>query len=216
MARSVLAERRKLPRSPAPVRHPYAAVISRASATRGLLVWAWGAFLALTATACDPTFNWREFRSPDGFAVMLPGRPQTVSREVKLPDGVVQMSMTSTGIGATLFAVGAAQLPAGLSVEPAARERTIAYMRDALVRNIGASQVKQSMTTLPKPSGDSRKVLAAEAAEASGKDSGGRSVQLAARLFIVDDRFFQIVALGAAGEMPAEALETFLTSFRLI
>ena len=34
---------------------------------------------------------------------------------------MVQMSMTSTGIGATLFAVGAAQLPAGLSAEPAAR-----------------------------------------------------------------------------------------------
>ena len=147
---------------------------------------------------------------------MLPGRPQTVTREVRLPDGVVQMSMTSTGIGATLFAVGAAQLPVGLSVEPAARERTIAYMRDAVVRTVGASQVTQSMTTLPKPAGDPRAVLAAEAVEASGKDSAGRSVQLSARLFIVDDRFFQIVALGAAGEMPAEALETFLTSFRLI
>lgn len=147
---------------------------------------------------------------------MLPGRPQTVNREVKLPDGVVQMSMTSTGIGATLFAVGAAQLPAGLSVEPAARERTIAYMRDAVARNVGASQVKRSLTTLPKRAGDARAVLAAEAVEASGKDAAGRSVQLSARLFIVDDRFFQIVALGAAGEMPADALDTFLTSFRLI
>jgi hypothetical protein len=147
---------------------------------------------------------------------MLPGRPQTVSREVKLPDALVRMSMTSTGIGATLFAVGAAQLPAGLATEPAARERTIAHMRDALVRNVGAGQVKTSVVTLPMPVGDSRKVLAAEAAEASGKDSGGRSVQLAARLFIIDDRFFQIVALGAVGEMPAEALETFFTSFRLI
>ena len=147
---------------------------------------------------------------------MLPGRPQTVTREVKLPDGVVQMSMTSTGIGATLFAVGAAQLPVGMSVEPAARERTIGYMRDAVARNVGASQVKQSLTTLPKPAGDPRAVLAAEAVEARGKDSAGRSVQLSARLFIVDDRFFQIVALGAAGEMPADALETFLTSFRLI
>jgi len=197
------------------MRDPRAAAVSRANATRRLLL-ACCACLAAAATACDPTFNWREFRSPEGFAVVLPGRPQTVSREVKLPDGAVQMSMTSTGIGATLFAVGAAQLPAGLSAEPAARERTIAYMRDALVRNVGASQAKQSMATLSKPAGDSRKVLAAEAAEASGKDTSGRSVQLAARLFIVDDRFFQIVALGAAGEMPADALETFFTSFRLI
>ena len=146
---------------------------------------------------------------------MLPGRPQTVSREVKLPDGVVQMSMTSTGVGATLFAVGAAQLPAGLSVEPAARERTIAHMRDALVRNVGGSMVKIAVAALPVPTGDSRKVLATEAVEASGRESG-RAVQLTARLFIVDDRLFQVVALGAKSELSSEALDTFFASFRLI
>ena len=126
------------------------------------------------------------------------------------------MSMTSTGIGATLFAVGTAQLPAGLSAEPVARQRTIAHLRDALVHNIDGSIVKQSSAALPVPAGDSRKVLAAEAVEASGREAGGRAVQLAARLFIVDDRLFQVVALGAKGEMSPEALDTFFTSFRLI
>jgi hypothetical protein len=41
-------------------------------------------------------------------------------------------------------------------------------------------------------------------------------VQLAARLFIVDDRLFQVVALGARDELSPEVLDTFLTSFRLI
>ena len=147
---------------------------------------------------------------------MLPGRPQTVSREVKLPDATVQMSMTSTGIGATLFAVGAAQLPPDLSAEPAARQRTIAHLRDALVRNVGGRVVMSSAAALPVPAGDSRRVLTAEAVEAIGRDSGGREVRLAARLFIVDDRLFQIVALGAEGEISADALDTFFTSFRLI
>ena len=126
------------------------------------------------------------------------------------------MSMTSTGIGATLFAVGAAQLPVGLSSDPPSRERTIAYMRDALVRNVGASQVRTSTAPLPVPAGDSRKVLAAQTAEASGQDKGGRAVQLAARLFIVDDRLFQVVALGAKDELSPEVLDTFFASFRLI
>lgn len=192
------------------------AAASLARATRRLFVSGCIALSILAAgTACSPTFNWREFRSPDGFAVMLPGRPQTVTREVKLPDTTVQMSMTSTGIGATLFAVGAAQLPVGLSAEPEARQRTIAYMRDALVHNIGGSIVKQSSAALPVPAGDSRKVVAAEAVEASGRESG-RAVQLTARLFIVDDHLFQVVALGAKGEMSPEVLDTFLTSFRLI
>jgi hypothetical protein len=187
-----------------------------AKATRRLFVSGCIALSSVAAsTACSPTFNWREFRSPDGFAVMLPGRPQTVTREVKLPDATVQMSMTSTGIGATLFAVGAAQLPAALSTEPEARQRTIAHMRDALVRNVGGSIVKTSAVVLSVPTGDSRKVLATEAVEASGRDSA-RPVQLNARLFIVDDRLFQVVALGAKDEMSPEALDTFLTSFRLI
>lgn len=166
--------------------------------------------------ACNPTFNWREFRSADGFAVAFPGRPQTVSRDIKLPDGTVQMSMTSTGIGATLFAVGAASLPPGLSAEPLARQRTIEHLRDALVRNVSGNITQSSAAALLVPVSDSRKVLAAEAIEAAGHDPGGRAVQLAARLFIVDDRFFQVVALGASGEISPDTLDTFFTSFRLI
>ena len=171
---------------------------------------------AAGAAACNPTFNWREFRSPDGFAVVFPGRPQTLSREVKLPDGVVQMSMTSTGVGATLFAVGAASLPPGLSAEPSARQRTIDHLRDALVRNVNGDISKSSAAALSVPASDARRVLAAEAIEAAGRDPGGRAVQLAARLFIVDDRFFQVVALGASGEISPDALDTFFASFRLI
>ena len=172
--------------------------------------------LGVIATACNPTFNWRAFRSADGFAVVLPGRPQTVSREVRLPDGVVQMSMTSTGIGATLFAVGVAQLPSGLSSEAPGRERAITHLRDALVRNVNGRIINSSAASLSVPPGESRKVLAAEAIEAAGRDSGGRAVRLAARLFIVDDRLYQVVALSAEGEVPPDAIETFFTSFRLL
>ena len=147
---------------------------------------------------------------------MLPGRPQTVSRDIKLPDATVQMSMTSTGVGATLFAVGAVALPAGLSAEPSARQRTIAHLRDALVRNVNGSITQSSAVALPVPANDSRKVLAAEALQAAGRDPGGRAVQLAARLFIVDDQIFQVVALGAEGEISADTLDTFFASFRLI
>ncbi len=198
------------------MRLPLAAV-SLGRATRSLFGSGCVALSIVAASiACSPTFNWREFRSPEGIAVMLPGRPQTVSREVNLPDGTALMSMTSTGIGATLFAVGTAQLPAGFSAEPEARQRTIAHLRDALVHNIGGSMVKQSSAVLSVPAGDFRKVLAAEAVEASGREAGGRPVQLAARLFIVDDRLFQVVALGAKDEMSPEALDIFFASFRLI
>ncbi len=196
---------------------PAAAPANRARSTRRRFLTACFALgIVAGGAACNPTFNWREFRSPDGFTVVLPGRPQTVSREIKLPDATVQMSMTSTGVGATLFAVGAASLPAGLSAEPSARQRTIRHLRDALVRNVNGNITQSSAATLSVPVSDSRKVLAAEAIEAAGRDPGGRAVQLVARLFIVDDRFFQVVALGADGEISPDALDTFFASFRLI
>lgn len=147
--------------------------------------------------------------------MVLPARPQTVMRDVNLPNATVQMSMTSTGVGATLFAVGTARLPTSLSTDAAARQQALGSWRDALVRNVNGKIVKTAAVALAVAPTDSRKVLAAEAIEAVGSDSSGRAVRLAARLFIVDDRLFQVVALGADGEISSDALDTFFTSFRL-
>ena len=161
------------------MRRPRAAA-NRAKSTRRRFIAACFAFgVVAGGVACSPRFNWREFRSPYGFAVVLPGRPQTVSREITLPDAKVQVSMTSTGIGATLFAVGAAELPSGLSADRSAQQRTVAHVRDALVRNVNGSLTKSSVATLSVPAGDSRKVLTAEAIEATGRDSNGRAVRRA-------------------------------------
>ncbi len=145
--------------------------------------------------------------------ITLPGRSQTVSREVVLPDAAVHMSMTSVGVGATLFAVGSAQLPPNISSNAQARQRSLALLRDALVRNINGKVVRGSALELTL---HPHKILAAEQIEATGSNANGRAVRLAARLFIVDDRVFQIVALGADGEISSDVLDTFFASFRLL
>jgi len=169
-------------------------------------------FLALAG--CSPRFDWREFRSPEGYVVLLPGRPQTVVRDVEFDGGKAQMSMTSTGIGATMFATGVARLPAAAVADASARQQSLGHFRDALVRNIGAQEARPSAA--PKLDSAGQPVLLAEAIEANGRLADGRNSRLAARFFIVDDRLFQVVALGAEGEIPPEALDTFFTSFRLI
>ena len=152
--------------------------------------------------------------------MLLPGRYQTVSRDTKLADTAVQMSMTSTGIGATLFAVGSARLPRAVSDDAAQRQLVLASLRDALVRNVNGKIVKSSPATLPAlpqtAAAGQVTTSAAEAIEAVGTDSKGRAVRLAARLFIVDDRLFEVVALGVEGEIPPDALDMFLTSFRIV
>jgi len=175
------------------------------------------AALALLTLACSQRFEWREVRIDDGAVASLPGRPQSVTRDLDVGGQPVSMTMWSTGVGATMFAVGVARLPAALSAEPAGRAQAIAHFRDGLVRNIGGAGTTSTPPTLTLPPGSARKLLAAEAVDASGRPGpDGRKSRLAARFFIVDDQFFQVVALGAEGEIPPEVLDTFFTSFRLV
>ena len=174
------------------------------------------AALALLILACSQRFEWREVRVDDGAVAALPGRPQSVTRDLDVGGQPVSMTMWSTGVGATMFAVGVARLPVALSGQPVGRAQAIAHFRDGLVRNIGGTVTASAPPSLQLPPGSARQLLASEAVEAVGRPGAdGRKSRLAARFFIVDDQLFQIVALGAEGEIPPEVLDTFFTSFRL-
>jgi hypothetical protein len=171
--------------------------------------------VSLTAliAGCSEQFEWRDVRSADGYTVALPGRAQTATREIELDGQKFRLSMTSTGIGPALFAVGAAQLPATLTADAAVRDRTIAYFRDSLLRNIEGKVTHTAPAPLALAPASGMTVLATQEVRATGI-SNGRSSTLAARFFIIDDRFFEVIALGAGGGVAPEALDTFFTSFR--
>ncbi len=165
---------------------------------------------------CSERLEWRELTSSDGYSVMLPGRAQTVARDVEFEGHRFPVSMTSTGVGAAMFAVGVVRLPAEVAADAAARERAIAHFRDGLVRNIGGTVTATAPTTLTLAPGSARELQAAQSVEAKGRaGADGRSAALAARFFIVDDRLFEVIALGGEGAIEPHALDTFFTSFRL-
>jgi hypothetical protein len=173
----------------------------------------------LAAVACAPRFDWRELKPPaQGYVVALPGKPQQVSRQIAFehPGGAVQaeMTMLSTGLGASLFAVGSVRLPAHAIDTPAALGATLAWFADGLLRNVQAVSATLAEAP-PVPGASTRTVRAARAFAVPGKANDGRPATLAVRLYVVDDRLFQLVALGAEGEIPPAALDTFFDSFRL-
>lgn len=180
-------------------------------------VGACAAALGLTLlAACGPRFDWRETRGADIYAVALPGRAQAVTRDIELPAGKVALTMTSAGVDASLFAVGTARLPPAAVADAAAAEQTLAYFRDALVRNIAGSVLSEARFAPPGKAG-SRGAYPGKEFSARGRTGPkGVPTQLAARLFIVDDRIFEVVAMFAEGEVPPAELETFFTSFRLL
>ncbi len=174
-----------------------------------------GLWCALLLAGCSERLEWREWRSPDGYSVLLPGRAQTVARDVEFEGNRLPVTMTSTGVGASMFAVGVVHLPAAVHADAGARERAITHFRDALVRNIGGTVTTTGPAALALPPGSSRAVQATQAVEARGRTADGRPAALAARFFIVDDRLFEVIALGGDGSIDPLALETFFTSFRL-
>ena len=176
------------------------------------------ALLLMLAAACSERLEWREFRSPDGYSVSIPGRSQTVAREVAFEGQKISMSMTSTGVGPSMFAVGAARLPAGIAGDADARERVMIHFRDALVRNIGGTIRAMGPAPLVLPPGSVHVLRASQEVQASGRAGGkGPETVLAARFFIVDDdRLFQLIALGGEGGIEPQDLDTFFTSFRLL
>ena len=124
------------------------------------------------------------------------------------------VTMTSTGVGAAMFAIGEVELPPQVAGDAAAQARVIAYFRDALVRNIGGTVSASEPATLMLPPGSSQRFVKGQSVQAQGRTADGRPAALAARFFIVDDRLFQLVALGSDGGVGSQALDTFFTSFR--
>jgi len=177
------------------------------------------AMLVALAAACSPRFDWREVAQPSaGYVVALPDKPQTAVREIAFdhPGGPVraEMTMLSTGVGASLFAVGTVRLPPFAVESQSALVATLAWFSDGLLRNVQASSATLA-DAAPPPGVGMRTLRSARAFVVSGKVADSRPARLAVRLYVVDDRLFQLVALGAEGEIPPLALETFFDSFRL-
>jgi hypothetical protein len=127
--------------------------------------------------------------------------------------------MISSGIGPTLFAVGTVTLPAA-AVAPEQVEATVAWFRDALLRNVRGKLIAAQPVSVATPAARTLRLAQAVRAQAetpkggtAGKDGGA---VVAARFIVVDDRLYQVVALGAEGELTPAVLDTFFDSFRLL
>ncbi|QOY95181.1 hypothetical protein IM543_04735 [Massilia sp. UMI-21] len=160
-----------------------------------LPVFAAAAMLA----GCSPTYNWRDYTSGDGsFRVLFPAKPSTHTRAINLGGIQVDMTMTAAEVQGTTFAVGTAMAP-----DATLAQATLPAMRQALLRNIGASDSADNSTA---PAGARLDV------DAVGKGNSG-PVRLVGRFVAKGARMYQVIVVGKPGAMPPEQTEQFLTSF---
>lgn len=170
------------------------------------------ALAALLTAACAPEYNWREIRSTEqGYLVMLPGKPASMTRTIHLEALEVPMSMQGARVGETSFTVAVATLPAD---DPATRAAAVASMRAGMLQNIGGTE-REAVAVRVRvvdgagaPLGDEHGVRI---------DAQGRvreqPVSMRAGFTSRGDRVYQWVALGPS--LDDEQVRTFLDSFRL-
>ena len=152
----------------------------------------------LLLSSCDPKFNWREVHGKDApFSVLLPAKPATFTRPVKLGEHDLTMSMTGAEVGHVSFAVGSATLST-----PAEARAALNLMQTAMVNNIN---------------GKSKILAATDDAidiEASGTPPDGQPLLLIAHFAAKGNRAYQVIVLGPEQEIAREEAGNFISSFK--
>jgi len=162
--------------------------------------------------ACSPEHDWREVRSDeDGYQVMLPARPARLTRPINLEGLKVDMSMQGAQAGGVAYTVGAVRLP---DASEATRERALASMRTAMVRNIGGTEraARPVQVSRVDAAGRARGSVTGLEVEATGRMGEGEAVLLA-RFVGSGGRVWQAVVLGPAPDREQAAV--FLDSLKL-
>jgi hypothetical protein len=159
------------------------------------------ALTALLVAACSPTYNWRDYTSPDArYRVTFPAKPATYTRPVELGGMKVDMTMTAAEVEDTMFAVGSAEAP-----DPQQAQAALAAMKTALVRNIGGTVTKETATAAASST--------ALNIEATGTHNG-TPMRLIGHFEARDKRIYQVIVMGKAKSVAPEQVDQFLTSFK--
>jgi hypothetical protein len=169
------------------------------------------AFFAVLQSGCSPTYNWREYRDPDGtYRVLMPGRVSELSREINLDGIVLPMSMSGALVDSTRFAVGMVRLK-----EAGQRDHVLVAMRTAMLRNIAAHTHRDRACEVPviDASGQALTRVAAQCVSAQGR--ANNSPQSMEAMFVArGDYVWQVVVIGE--RIDGLQAQTLFEAFRIV
>ena len=157
---------------------------------------------------CGRHPEWQELSVPDGgFAVLMRGPPLHVPQEFNTPAGRLSAHLYSSDRPDAYYAVGYTDYPLALAVG-SAPEKVFAGARDTWVRRIEGRLVSSGPLKL-----DGKYPGFQFTAEGKYQE---RDAIVEGRLYLVDQRFYQVVALSRKGEVSQGVVNRYLDSFRLI
>lgn len=162
---------------------------------------------------CSPEHDWREIRADDvGVVVMLPARPARMTRPINLEGLALDMTMLGAQAREVAYTVGTVVLP---DASAATRERALASMRAAMLRNIGGTERASRAVRVARVDAAGQRTGEVDAIEleATGR-MRERDAVLIARFVGLGAQAWQAVVLGPSPEREHAAI--FLESLRLM
>lgn len=168
----------------------------------------WLALCVGVLAGCGSRSEWQELVISDGgFAILMRGPPQYVSQQLDSPPGRMSAHLYSSDRPDAYFAVGYTDYPLAIAVT-SAPDPIFEGARDTWVKRIKGNLVSTSPLKL------AGKYPGVQfTAQGTYQD---RPTLIEARLYLVDQRLYQIVAMTRQGEIAQGVVNRYLDSFRLI
>jgi hypothetical protein len=164
--------------------------------------------LACTLCAGCGKSDWHTLEIPEGgFSVLMRSEPHYVKQALDTPAGQMTAHLYSSDRPSSYYAVGYSDYPLALVIG-ANTEQIFSSVRDTWVRRIGGRLVKSSDLKLAG-------TYPGLEFEAEGKANGADAF-VQARIFLVDQRLYQVIAMGRKNEVPQGEINRFLDSFKLV
>jgi hypothetical protein len=163
-------------------------------------------FLVLFALlGCQPEIQWVWLEPADSnFRIELPGTPEVVRRQLKLPFGDAPVNLWVFEDGDRSFIVGYTEYPESVTAVASADE-LLDSARDGHLRNVAGRLVRDEPT---ERNGHRGRVIEIEAANGAAHVQG--------QLFIAHSRLYQVLATTTPDERDGPLVTRFLESFELL
>lgn len=166
------------------------------------------AFAVMALAGCGGRTEWQELPIREGgFSVLMRTQPHYARQQLDTPAGKVPAHLYSSPRGESYFAVGYSDYPLSQVVGSSA-DALFAQVRDTWVKRIDGKLVLSSPLKL-----DGKHPGIEFSAEGKVK---GADAFLDARLYLVGQRLYQVIAMGRKSEVPQGVVNRFLKSFKLI
>ena len=161
--------------------------------------------LLLALLGCEPAVEWIPL-TPEGshFRVEMPGNPQVVRRQIKLPFGEAPVNMWLVEDGDRAFIVGFTQYPEKVG-QVAKPDELLDSARNGHLQNIAGRLVRDEAI---ERDGFRGRAIEIEAANGAAHVQG--------ELVIAHSRLYQALATTTPDERDGPLVERFLGSFEIL